>query len=310
MNELVKGDVGGGAGQGLGRALGWFSLGLGASQAIAPGAVARFIGVDDSGAIRVLMRAVGGRELMAAAAILRRSRPAGWLWARVAGDTMDLVLLGTALSDGRNDRRRTAAAAGAVVGVAVLDLLAAARLSRSPRKLAQDGAMRAKTAITVNRSTEEAYGYWHDLENLPQFMSHLESVEVNGDGRSHWVAAAPAGRKVEWDAEITEDRPNELIAWRSVAGASVDNSGSVRFRPAPGGRGTEIAVEVEYHPPGGAVGAAVAKLFGEQPDQQVRDDLRRLKQVLETGEVVRSEGTPDGIQTQRQVKQRPAQPVA
>jgi uncharacterized membrane protein len=138
-------------------------------------------------------------------------------------------------------------------------------------------------------------------------MQHLESVREIGEGRSHWVAKAPAGSTVEWNAEITAERPNELIAWRSLEGADVDNSGSIRFEPAPGGRGTIVRAEVEYTPPGGIIGAALAKLFGEEPGQQVEADLRRFKQVMETGEVVRSEGSLMGTGV---IEQRPAQPPA
>jgi uncharacterized membrane protein len=170
--------------------------------------------------------------------------------------------------------------------------------------------MQAKTAITINRPVEEVYRFWRDLSNLPSFMNHLESVEVTGDGRSHWTANAPAGRTVSWDAELVEDKPNQRIAWRSLEGSQVSNSGSVSFTPAPGERGgTEVRVELGYDPPGGALGKVVAKLFGEEPQQQVTDDLRRLKQVLETGEVVRSEGSPEGARSLRLVTQRPAQPV-
>ena len=154
--------------------------------------------------------------------------------------------------------------------------------------------MHLKKAITVNRAPEEVYRFWHDFRNLPRFMRHLEDVQVTGSRRSHWKAKAPAGMTVEWDAVVVDDRPNELIAWRSLEGADVDNSGSVRFTPAPGGRGTEVRVELDYAPPGGAVGATIAKLFGEEPEQQVQDDLRRFKQVLETGEVVYSEATVHG----------------
>jgi uncharacterized membrane protein len=125
-------------------------------------------------------------------------------------------------------------------------------------------------------------------------------------GRSHWVAKGPAGTSVEWDAEITEDRPGERIAWRSVEGADVENSGAVSFEAAPGGRGTIVRVELEYNPPGGFLGAGLARLFGEEPGQQVDADLRRFKQVMETGEVVVSEGTVPGTGL---MAQRPAQPV-
>jgi uncharacterized membrane protein len=170
--------------------------------------------------------------------------------------------------------------------------------------------MRATTAITINKPSGEVYGYWHDFSKLPTFMWHLESVEPIDAKRSHWVAKGPVGTKVEWDAEITEDTPNDRIAWRSVEGAMVQNAGTVRFTEAPGDRGTEVHVELEYSPPGGVIGAAVAKLFGEEPTQQIKDDLRRFKQVLETGEVVVSDGSPDGTRTQRQLHQEDAQPQA
>jgi uncharacterized membrane protein len=140
-------------------------------------------------------------------------------------------------------------------------------------------------------------------------MAHLQSVESLGDGRWRWRATGPAGIEVEWDAEVLDERIDEFIAWRSVGEAPVTNSGRVEFRPAPGGRGTEIRVWLTYDPPAGKLGTWVAKLFGEAPDQQVSDDLRRFKQVLETGEVVRSEGTPEGTKTSRMIAQRPAQPA-
>jgi uncharacterized membrane protein len=168
--------------------------------------------------------------------------------------------------------------------------------------------MRVKRAVTINRPVEEVYAFWRDFENLPRFMYHLEMVENTGVNRSHWVAKAPAGKTVEWEAEVTDDRPNEAIAWRSIGSDDdVHNSGVVRFLPAPGGRGTEIHVELQYDPPAGKAGALVAKLFGEEPAEQTSDDLRRLKQVLETGEVLRSHGSPEGI-GRSILRQRPAQP--
>ncbi|MDP9367929.1 MAG: SRPBCC family protein [Chloroflexota bacterium] len=297
-----------GKGQRLARALGWFSHGLGLAQLIAPSDVARLIGIKDDDDNRALLRAIGVREIVPGLGILVRPRPVGWLWARLAGDAMDLALLGSALTSKNVRRDRVAAATAAVVGVTALDVFCATRL-RSGRGAAEETAPQDDTrgvekAITVNRPPEEVYALWRDFENLPRFMLHLESVEVMGDGRSHWKAKAPAGRTVEWDAEIVDDRPNELIAWRSLEGSGVQNSGSVRFNPAPGGRGTEVRVKLQYDPPAGAVGVTVAKLFGEEPNQQLREDVFRFKQVLETGEVVRSEGSLDGAR----LRQRPAQP--
>lgn len=162
-------------------------------------------------------------------------------------------------------------------------------------------------SVTINRPREEVYGLWRDLKNLPLFMHHVRSVTPLGDGRSHWVARAPAGQEVEWDAEIIEEQPGRRIAWRSLAESDVRHQGDVRFRKAPGDRGTEVRVHLDYDPPAGRAGAAVAKLFGEEPEQQIRDDLRRLKQVLETGEVLLSDGSLEGA-GQGASKQRPSRP--
>jgi uncharacterized membrane protein len=167
----------------------------------------------------------------------------------------------------------------------------------------------ARSATTVNASPEEVYAKWRDLERLPTFMYHLESVQDTGDGRSHWAAKAAAGTTVEWDAEITDDQPGSVIAWRSLPGGAVDNAGWVRFQPAPAGQGTEVFVELEYSPPGGAVGTLVARLFGEEPNQQLADDLRRFKQIVETGEIARSDASPLGPRARNQADQHDGQPL-
>ncbi|MDQ2998325.1 MAG: SRPBCC family protein [Chloroflexota bacterium] len=154
--------------------------------------------------------------------------------------------------------------------------------------------LHAEKSVTINRPAEDLYRFWHDFANLPRFMKHLESVNLSGDRRSHWVVNGPANTHVEWDAEITEDRPNELIAWRSLAGAEVDNSGTVRFEPATGGRGTVVRVAIDYRPPAGALGVAVAKLFGEAPQQQIEGDLRRFKNIMEADEIPTTVGQPEG----------------
>jgi uncharacterized membrane protein len=148
----------------------------------------------------------------------------------------------------------------------------------------------------VGKSPRELYERWRNLENLPNIMSHLQSVEEIDDRRSHWIASAPAiaGGKIEWDAEIVEDRTNERIAWRSLPGSYVENQGSVQFVKMPGDRGTAVRVELAYHPPAGVLGKWVAKLFGEAPDQQIREDLRTFKRVMEIGEEITTEGQPHG----------------
>jgi uncharacterized membrane protein len=154
--------------------------------------------------------------------------------------------------------------------------------------------IKVEKTVTINKPSDELYRFWHDFENLPTFMKHLKSVTVQDNKRSHWVATAPLGASVEWDAEILEDRENEFISWASVEGADVENSGFVRFTKAPGNRGTEVKVVLEYSPPGGALTAAFAKLFGEEPEQQIGDNLRHFKMLMEAGEIATTEGQPHG----------------
>jgi uncharacterized membrane protein len=148
--------------------------------------------------------------------------------------------------------------------------------------------------VTINKSAPELYRFWRDFANLPRFTEHLQDVKVYDAKRSHWTTKAPLGGTVEWDAEITEERENELIVWTSVAGAEVENSGSVQFRPAPPDRGTQVRITVHYNPPAGAAGNAIAKLFGESPKQQIGDDLRHFKMLMETGEIATTDGQPHG----------------
>jgi uncharacterized membrane protein len=330
---------------GLGRALGVASFALGAPLLAAPGRVVRALGLDDAPGTSALARGVGVRELAAGAGILAQRRPVPGLWARVAGDGMDLALLANALRSGRAASRsgrrrratgraasrsgwrpwptgrtgsgrrrsttganpRTVAAVAAVAGIAAVDVLAAVRAGKrlDPTRTSEDGAFTVSAGVTVNRSVDDAYGLWRDFSRLPEFMVHLESVSADG---KHWVARRPGGGTVDWDAEIVADVPNQRLAWRSVSHAEVPNSGEVTFEPAPGGRGTEVRVRLTYEPPLGAAGNAVARLLGEEPRQQVTDDLRRFKQVLETGEVVRSAGSPEGVRSGRLPTQRPGRP--
>jgi uncharacterized membrane protein len=144
--------------------------------------------------------------------------------------------------------------------------------------------VKVEKSVTIDRPAHELYAFWRDFENLPRFMEHLESVTVIDPMRSHWIAKAPVGQRVEWDAEIHNEIPDRLIAWRSLPGSEIPNAGSVHFGHAPDGA-TEVRVVLSYEPPAGRVGDAVARLFGEAPSQQVADDLRRFKQVMEAGEV-------------------------
>jgi uncharacterized membrane protein len=291
------------------RGLGVFSFVLGIPQILAPGRVNRMIGVRDDAKSRAWMRAVGVREIAAGMGIFSDRRPAEWVWARVAGDTMDLALLTSALRNKSEQPGRTAAATGAVIGAFAADLFDSLRLSRANGEHPEeDEPMHVKAAITVRRDRDELYTFWRDFGSFPSFMAHVEDVQVTGPTTSHWKARGPLGMNVEWDAEIIEDTPSERISWRSTEGATVENSGTVTFVQAPADQGTEVHIEMHYDVPGGAVGGMLAKLFGEEPAIQIKDDLRRFKQIMETGEIARSDGSPEGQLGRRQVKPQPAQP--
>lgn len=278
----------------LTQALGWFSIGLGLAQVAAPGTVANLIGLDDENDTqRNTLRVFGMREIAAGVGILSGRGTAGWLWGRVAGDAVDLASLGLALTDSETERTRVAASMAMVAGVTALDVLCARHAAGRPSGAPQEDqrARQVTKTVLINRSREEVYGFWHDFGRLPGLIRHLESVETTGEKRSRWAVRGPGGATVEWEAEIVEDVPNERIRWRSLEGADIDNEGSVRFERAPGGRGTLVRVQLEYDPPGGAVGSAVAKLFRAEPGQQIEDALRAIKQVIETGEVVKSDAS-------------------
>jgi uncharacterized membrane protein len=285
------------AGQSLANGLGWFSVGLGLTQLVAARTLSRLIGFDGRGLDVVLMRMIGLREVGAGAGLLLQSRKQPWVIARLGGDVMDKALLGAAILSGQPKHRgRTLLALGSVLGVGAADLQCSLQLTSEANHVIK--------AITIRRSPDEVYSFWHDIENLPRFMHNLESVRTIGPRRSHWRAKGPGGKSVEWDAEITDDQPNQLIAWRTLPGAAVTHSGRVHFRTAPANRGTEVVVELSYETPLGGLGRLVAWLTGSGPEQEIYGDLRRLKQVLELGEVVVSDVTLDGTG----LRQGPAQP--
>jgi uncharacterized membrane protein len=294
------------------------SLGLGVAQLAAPDAVRRISGMDDSPTSRAMIPLVGARELVHAAGLLTSRRKGAWAWTRVVGDAMDLTALGVAIAHRGGHRRRLLGVTGAIVGITVVDVLTAVQATRSKRIASvpaarssrRGGSMELTATTTIRKPAPEVYAFWRDLENLPTFMAHLDEVRATGDRTSHWTAAAPFGTNAEWDAEIVDEASGEKIAWRSTGDADVPNAGTVRFVPAPDGVSTEVHVVLTYDIPGGTVGKAVAKYFGEEPHQQLDDDLRRLKQVLETGEVVRSDGAPWGKRARKEFPQRPAQPLS
>jgi uncharacterized membrane protein len=181
---------------------------------------------------------------------------------------------------------------GAVLAGAGLAYAAAKVLTGTDENVARD--VHVETSIAIDKSPEELFRFWRNFSNLPRFMNNLETVTELDNTRSHWVAKGPAGSHVEWDAEIYNEKENELIAWRSLENADVTNAGSVRFEGGPQGHGTFVRVTMNYNPPAGKVGATVAKLLGGEPEQLIKEDLRRLKQVMETGEVATTDGQTSG----------------
>jgi uncharacterized membrane protein len=287
------------SGKKLAKGLGWFSIGLGLAELLAPRAIASISGVSKSRT--GLIRLYGLREIAAGVMIFSQENPAAGMWSRVVGDAIDLASLGNAARSPNTNKGRLAFATANVAAVTALDVICAKQLSNGDRGI------HARASCIVNREPDEVYSFWRNFENFPRFMRHVEAVQDLGDGRYHWVATGPAGMSVEWDAMMVADDPGRVITWRSLENSDVDNAGAVRFERAPGGRGTIVRVNIEYNPVGGVLGAAVAKLFGEEPEQQMDDDLRRFKQILEIGEVVVSDATLYGT---GYFEQRPARPAS
>jgi uncharacterized membrane protein len=222
-----------------------------------------------------VISAIGG-GILAATGLSKRST-GGWMMALLGGDLLRRAITGHCYFY-------------EAMGVRTAPLGQGEETTSVPYELG----VRVDKSVTIGRPRAEVYRFWRSLSNLPRFMKHLESVEqIDGD-RSRWTAKAPAGRRVRWEAIIHNESPDEMIAWRSLPGADVDNAGSVWFKDAPGGRGTEVKVELQYNPPAGVLGALVASLWGEEPGQQIQDDLHRLKQLLEAGEIPTVEGQPTG----------------
>ena len=274
----------------LANALGWFSIGLGLVQLLAPRAFGRAIGVGEH---PVLVRAIGAREVVNGIGLLSQRSTGTWAWSRVAGDALDLSLLAIAARRPAADRdlQRLALATSAALGVTSVDVYTAQALARVP---VSEPAEMVSASCAVNSSPQALYAFWKDLANLPRFMSHLESVTRIDERTSHWVAKGPAGMSVEWDAEIVRDDPDEGFSWQTVPGSEVTHEGTVRFDRDLAGRGTIVRVQMRYIPPAGRVGRQLGRLLGEDPQAQIEGDLRRLKQLIETGEVATTIGQPAG----------------
>lgn len=267
------------------QALGWFSVALGSAELLAPRTLGTLIGVEDR---PWTLRALGVRELVSGAGILAQPQQPAWLWSRVGGDAMDLALLGLALS-GRRPRGRLALATGAVALVTAADVVCSLRLSRgAARAMAQP--LQLYATVAIQRPADELYRYWRELSNLPRFMLYLREVKELEDGRSHWIAESPNGMHIEWDSEISDERPNEMIAWRALPDTPMGLSGSVHFEKAPRGQGTLVRLRLESS----AAGATGMRLLKAVTRETLKRQLLRFKQLMETGEIATTEGQPTG----------------
>ena len=185
------------------------------------------------------------------------------------------------------------------------------RTAPSDATLPYELGIRARASVTIAQPRDKVFEFLRDLENLPRVMRHLISVNTLENGQSQWVAQGPAGMEVKWNAEIINEIPGRLIAWKSLPGSDVDQAGSIRFNDAPGQRGTEVRVELQYNPPAGVIGAYVARLFGREPEQEIASDLRRLKQFLETGELATAESqSRGGSEAGKRVRRRLEEVIA
>jgi uncharacterized membrane protein len=276
------------------RNLGILSLALGAGALFMPRSTSRLSGLEPH---RRLLPLVGMREITAGIGLLSARNSTPWLWSRVIGDGMDLVVCASSLFSPRNPRRLSAAVTTAVVAaITAIDVRESLRSSISSDGRSAGSAPDAlvTSSVIVGKSPQECYEFWRNVSNMTRISPMVESVTVLDDRTSRWLIRSPLGNAIEWDSKITGDTPGERISWQSVDGGGLYHAGVVRFEPSTGNRGTLVTISVHYRVPGGAAAEGVAKLLGADPRSEVREDLRRFKQLLETGEISTTRGQPSG----------------
>ena len=258
----------------LARGLGWFSIGIGIAQVVAPRTIARLCGVPVPAPLMVLC---GLREIVCGVGLLTQDEPQPWIRTRLAGDALDLAGFGAGALTPGADRRRVAVAGAAVAGVSALDAYCAYQLARRGRNYPP---RHETVTIEIGCDAQTLYGYWRELANLPQMMPHVSSVQEIDETHSHWVGGGAGDSRLEWDAEIIDDVPGQRIAWRSVEGSNRFHAGSVQFQPL-GEHATQVRVDLLYERQPATLLSALATLCGFDPSKAVRADLRALKRRLE-----------------------------
>jgi uncharacterized membrane protein len=279
----------------LGRSLGWFSIALGLGELAMPKLLARLAGAEPTMGAALALRVAGVREIGVGIAILMMPDRPVPLWLRVAGDALDLAMIGVASTHRKAKRGRLAGAAAAIAGIAALDAFASVRTTRAFEAAGNP----VMFSVTIDKSPQEVYDFFRHFERLPMFMDFLDSVEEIDAEHINWTAKLPTGRSVSWQAEITQDRPGECIAWMTRA-ERFEHEGRITFARAPGRDMTEVRVEMKLGVLGRPPSALLAKLLAKP---EIKGELRRLKQVLETGEVLYSDAS-------RFRKPHPARPAA
>ena len=275
------------------RGLAILSLVLGAGGSFMPGAVARLSGLEPHARLLPL---VGLRELAAGVGLLTSRNPTPWLWSRVVGDGMDLAVILASLMNRGNPRKLSAAITMAVVAaitaVDARESLRRTQGAQSSGSTAPDAL--ASASVLIARTPQECYEFWRDPTNMTRISPLVESVTVLDERTSRWCIRSPLGRRIEWDSKVTGETPGERISWRSVDGGGLYHAGVVRFERATGGRGTLVSASVHFRVAGGPAGLGLVKLLGTHPQSEIREDLRRFKQLLEAGEIPTTRGQPSG----------------
>lgn len=280
----------------LAQGLGWFSIALGITELVAPRAITRALGLRGQ---EGLMQAYGLREIGTGIGILAAKDPAPWIWGRIGGDALDLATVAGGLETPK--RGSALLALLALGGMTAVDVACGLQLRRDREMADPDGrgagapaeAPEAERSITIGKTARELYERWHDPGTLTRVMAPFAAVRTSEGGTMNWQVAGPLGQNLDWETETVDDRPGEAIGWQSLPGAQVPSEGSIRFRPATGGRGTVATLRVRFDPPGGLLGDAVAKLLGGLVPATIVDmALHRFKSLVETGEIPTTERQP------------------